>query len=416
MADVEILTVPPVEAIEHFRSKGYHFGFDWRDTAAGQHVASFTVAKAMQLDILEDIREAVDEAIAEGITFRQFQQRLEPILRAKGWWGQREMIDPLTGERRLAQLGSPRRLRIIYDTNIRMATAHGRWARIERLKEHMPYLRYVAVLDARTRPEHARWHGIILPVDHPFWKTHYPPNGWNCRCIVVQLSDADLERYGYSVSADPDVTSRPWTNRRTGEIIQVPRGIDPGFGHNVGLVSPMEHAGRILAGRIAGATPSIASAAAATASARNAAIANLDALPFDTARQRVLSAVAGDEFREHLSGTVEGDLPVAVVGSGLATALDARHVVRLSQWTAAKQLFRHPDLAHGDYARVQRILDSGIVYQSSPRHLLGYIEEEARWWRVAVKSTLDGLYLSTYHRVADDREVSRMGRRYIRLR
>ena len=44
-------------------------------------------------------------------------------------------------------------------------------------------LRYVAVLDARTRPEHRAWHGLILPIDHPLWDTHYPPNGWGCRCL-----------------------------------------------------------------------------------------------------------------------------------------------------------------------------------------------------------------------------------------
>ena len=258
----EILSVPPLEAIEHFRAKGYHIGFDWRDSMAAHHVGSFTVAKAMRLDILEDIRGAVDEAIAEGLTLRQFQQRLEPTLRRKGWWGQREMVDPVTGERRLVQLGSPRRLRTIFGTNIRMATAHGRWQRVQRLKEHMPYMRYVAVLDARTRPEHARWHGIVLPVDHPFWRTHFPPNGWHCRCIAVQLSDDDLARYGYSVSPDPDTTARPWTNRRTGETIQVPLGIDPGFGHNVGLISPIEHANRILGGKIFGAPPDLAAAAA----------------------------------------------------------------------------------------------------------------------------------------------------------
>ncbi len=415
MADTEILTVPPVEAIEHFRAKGYHVGFDWRDTAAGQHVASFTAAKAMRLDILEDIREAVDEAIAEGITFRQFQQRLEPILRARGWWGQQEMVDPLTGERRLVQLGSPRRLRIIYDTNIRMATAHGRWARIERLKEYMPYLRYSAVLDARTRPEHAAWHGTVLPVDHHWWKTHYPPNGWHCRCIVMQLSADDLDRYGFEVSKDPGVTTRPWTNRRSGEIVQVPRGIDPGFSRNVGLVPPLEHAARILSGRIADASAEIASAAVAVVAARAGAISNLNALPADVARERVRLIVASEEFREHLSGTIEGHLPVAVVEGNLATALDAGHAVQLSRWTAAKQLFRHDDIQPGDYGRVQRIFDDGIIYQESPRHLIGYLYEDGRWWRTVVKSTRDGIFLSTYHRVTD-REVTRAGRRYARLR
>ena len=241
----ELLDVAPAEAVAHFLAKGYLLGFDWRDVEAAEHLVAFTVAKAMRLDILEDIREAVDAAVAEGVTFRQFQQRLEPVLRRKGWWGRQEMVDPLTGERRLVQLGSPRRLRTIFDTNIRTATAHGRWQRIQRLRSAMPYLRYSSVLDARTRPEHAAWHGTVLPVDHPWWETHFPPNGWHCRCTVVQLSERDLERYGFQVSPDPAVQTRSWLNKRTGETVDVPFGIDPGFQHNVGTVDRVGWAARL---------------------------------------------------------------------------------------------------------------------------------------------------------------------------
>ena len=37
------------------------------------------------------------------------------------------------------------------------------------------------------REEHRALHGITLPPSDPFWDTHYPPNGWNCRCRVVQV-------------------------------------------------------------------------------------------------------------------------------------------------------------------------------------------------------------------------------------
>ena len=121
MPEPEILDLPPEEAVKHFQAKGFHVGFDWRDTDASTHVRSFTVAKAMKLDILEDIQGAMDQAIAEGKTFDWFRDNLEPTLRKKGWWGRQSMTDPLTGETRIVQLGSPRRLRIIFDTNLRMA-------------------------------------------------------------------------------------------------------------------------------------------------------------------------------------------------------------------------------------------------------------------------------------------------------
>ena len=54
-------------------------------------------------------------------------------------------------------------------------------------------LQYRTAHDGRVRPEHAEMDGITLPVDDPFWDTNYPPNGWNCRCTVVQVLKADNE-------------------------------------------------------------------------------------------------------------------------------------------------------------------------------------------------------------------------------
>lgn len=252
MPDAVPINVPPAEAIAYFRRKGYRISFSWQDVYAVEHARAFTVAKAMSLDILEDIRAAVDKAISEGVTFQEFRRSLEPTLQEKGWWGQKRITDPLTGEEREVQLGSPRRLRTIYDVNLRTAYAAGSWERIQRTKERRPYLRYVAILDGRTRPHHRGWHGTVLPADHPWWQTHYPPNGWGCRCSVQQLSERDLERFGYSVTDDPPDTglTRTWTNPRTGEIRRVPLGIDPGWDYNPGMAGE-EHAARLLAEKVA---------------------------------------------------------------------------------------------------------------------------------------------------------------------
>lgn len=234
MAGVDLVALPPAEAVRFFRDKGFRIGFDWREVWGQEHARAFTVAKAMRLDILADIRTALDDAIAKGETFQDFAKKLTPVLQEKGWWGRRAVIDPRTGESVAAQLGSPRRLRVMFDANLRSAVAAGRWERMERTKDRRPYLRYVAVLDSRTRPEHRAWHGTILPHDDPFWDTHFPPNGWSCRCQVQQLSDRDLERRNLEVTDRPEVKTRPYRNARTGETVEVPEGIDPGWGHNIG--------------------------------------------------------------------------------------------------------------------------------------------------------------------------------------
>jgi uncharacterized protein with gpF-like domain len=68
----------------------------------------FTAAKAMQIDVLSDIKKAVEAAIENGETLDSFRKNLTPTLQAKGRWGKREMIDPLTGKIVNAQLGSDR--------------------------------------------------------------------------------------------------------------------------------------------------------------------------------------------------------------------------------------------------------------------------------------------------------------------
>lgn len=49
------------------------------------------------------------------------------------------------------------------------------------------YLQYRTAHDGRVRPTHAALHGVTLPVTDSFWEEYYPPNGWNCRCTVVQV-------------------------------------------------------------------------------------------------------------------------------------------------------------------------------------------------------------------------------------
>ncbi len=48
-------------------------------------------------------------------------------------------------------------------------------------------LQYRTANDERVREEHQRLHNITLPVSDPFWEQFMPPNGWNCRCVVVQV-------------------------------------------------------------------------------------------------------------------------------------------------------------------------------------------------------------------------------------
>lgn len=78
-------------------------------------------------------------------------------------------------------------LRTEFDTAFGQAQSGDAWADIQENKETLPLLQYKTAGDERVRTEHAAWNNVTLPVDDPFWKTHMPLNGFNCRCRVIQL-------------------------------------------------------------------------------------------------------------------------------------------------------------------------------------------------------------------------------------
>nr|DAS82399.1 MAG TPA: minor capsid component [Caudoviricetes sp.] len=48
-------------------------------------------------------------------------------------------------------------------------------------------LLYKTAGDEKVRADHARLNGMCLPFSDPAWDTCFPPNGWGCRCDVIQV-------------------------------------------------------------------------------------------------------------------------------------------------------------------------------------------------------------------------------------
>lgn len=226
--------INPEAAIAFFRQKGFQIGFDYRDVWQQEHQAGFTVAKAMEQDLLTEIRGFVDAAIAKGTTLATFQKELTPLLIDRGWWGRQEMIDPHDGLPKLVQLGSPRRLELIYETNLATAYSEGQWERIQRNQQLFPFLEYQRSASSHPRDSHLGYVGLVLPVDDPFWQSHLPVKEWRCKCSVIQLTQRMLEREGLTPGKAPPEVMRTVINKRTGEVMQVPTGVDPAFNYPPG--------------------------------------------------------------------------------------------------------------------------------------------------------------------------------------
>lgn len=221
MAEVEFKRGPiPKEALRWFKAKGLKPSFNWDQVWQEEHAYAFTVAKVMEKDLLQSIKDSLAVALEEGEDFRKWAKNIRDTFDKSGW----------SQYNSAAQ--APHRLYTIYDTNMRSARAEGQWQRIERTKSAMPYLQYNLGPSTVHRVEHEEWEGLILPADDPFWAEHMPPNGFGCKCWVRQLSEKEAEELG--IDTAPETQYVEWENPRTGDTQIVPEGIDPGFAYNPG--------------------------------------------------------------------------------------------------------------------------------------------------------------------------------------
>lgn len=262
---IEMRALPPKEAIAYLKAKGFNLAptFDWHDMWQADHAAAFTVAKSAGFDVLTDIHGALVDAVANGTTFADFKKALIPTLQAKGWWGRGPALDPDTGQTQDAQLGSPRRLQTIFDVNTRMAYEAGKWVKADATRATHPWGQYCAIHDDHTRPEHREWDGTVVAMDSDWAQTHATPCGWGCRCTWRFLSDHDLKAEGITPGSPPPSPTQTYVNGRTGEVTEVPIGVDPGFGYNPGKVAVDLHAARVAASKWVSAPPELAAAASA---------------------------------------------------------------------------------------------------------------------------------------------------------
>ncbi|MGK0740138.1 phage head morphogenesis protein [Yokenella regensburgei] len=260
------MTLPPAGAIAYFESKGLTPSMSWTDMQDEAHAVEFVVAGITKLDVLSDIHNGLTRAMAEGTTFRQFQDDIEPLLQRKGWLGRGLVADEdgvLTGRQLM-----PYRLETIFRTNIQSSYAAGRWQQQMRNVADRPYWEYNAVMDNRTRPTHAALNGRVFRWDDPIWQTIYPPNGYNCRCWVRALTEAQMKNHppGVESSDERMVTigqpygyegeTRPvqaYKDPKTGQMLVPDAGfhLNPGRGYLAGLGQTLLEKSAISAPRLA---------------------------------------------------------------------------------------------------------------------------------------------------------------------
>lgn len=220
-----IFGMKPLDAIQYLEQKGYKIGWDWHETLDAAHARAFTVAKVARIDILQDIHQSLIGALKNGQTFEQWVADITPTLKAKGWWGKQIVIDA-TGNAQVVQLGSMRRLRIIYDTNVSSAYFAAKekfyWSNPALQISH-PYVRYISKLHGNRRPAHKAMHGRIFRADDPIWLTCKPRCAFGCQCDYTWVSGYEVEKDKLNVESSKDrlitKTEQIGKNKLTGEPV-----------------------------------------------------------------------------------------------------------------------------------------------------------------------------------------------------
>lgn len=358
------LNLPAAEAIKWFESKGYAVTWNWEEQVGQAHNRAFTVAKAMTLDILQTVREGVSKALAEGQSERTFKQNLEPLLKQKGWWG-RQTVEGPDGEE-VVTLGSPYRLKTIYQQNMQSAMMAGRQKDFLQNTDNRPYFQYIAVLDAQTRPTHRALDGRVFRYDDPFWNHFWPPIDWRCRCRVRALSERDIQKRDLAVETSDGLLSD------TEKLLSIRSGIS--------VKTPL------LKDPLGDITPGAGFGYSKLDMSWNP---DLEKYDYDIAREHIKKTLAGPTFKDFFEGNSEADFPVAVLRPEDKAALGSeKQTVYLSQQSLKAHLAKHPEITLEDYQKIPEILDSGEVYQQSEERLV-YLSIGEILYRAVLKRTVD---------------------------
>lgn len=161
------------EAVEAFRARVPMTDDEFDALEELAHQRAFTVAGVTKLDLLTELWQGIDRAVAEGITLAEFKESISREL-AASWSG-----------------ATPARLENIFRTNVQSAYGAGRvkQLRTPAVKRARPYWKFSAIEDARTSAICQPLGGTVLPADDPWWNSHQPPLHFQCRSTILPMTE-----------------------------------------------------------------------------------------------------------------------------------------------------------------------------------------------------------------------------------
>ena len=192
---LSIETFPNEAAVAYIKGKAVADPKNFGNLPNQLKQRAFTVAGIEQLDAVKRIRDAVAKLPA-GASWDEAKKEIA------------EVISTYTGvDKKAAKARAEHTLRMQGFQAYAVARHQEQMSTIDVL----PYWKYVTVGDNRVRAGHAALDGKVLRADDDWWKTHYPPWDWGCRCIVESLSERQAKREGISEHNDMPTPERSGT-------------------------------------------------------------------------------------------------------------------------------------------------------------------------------------------------------------
>ena len=199
---LSIETFPNEAAVAYIRGKAVADPENFGNLPNQLKQRAFVVAGIEKLDVAKKIRDAVAKLL-QGASWDEAKKEIAAE------------ISPFVGDGGMDAAARDKaakaRAEFMLRTHGFQAYAVARHQQQMETARSFPYWKYETVGDNRVRAGHAALDGKVLRADDPWWKTHYPPWDWGCRCIVIALDEEDAQEIGISEHYDMPTPERSGT-------------------------------------------------------------------------------------------------------------------------------------------------------------------------------------------------------------
>lgn len=165
------------------------------------------VTRRLSDHVEAQVQAAAERAISEGMHVREGARELGEALATAGV----ERSNPFLAE-------------TLFRTQNAIAYSAGRWDADQdpAIQEILWGYEYVTVGDDRVRENHALLDGVRLPKDDARWSEIWPPNGFACRCTVLEVwDDAPAREKTMKAPEAEAVPDKGW-EFNAGQAVSVP--------------------------------------------------------------------------------------------------------------------------------------------------------------------------------------------------